>query len=199
MKIKNNPFPETDCDEPGDCYGKIYKCWGCSFRARDDTGWMFKPHYQEWLSRWAKRADAFSRYRNPYITGSITLQTLTDVIWRDEGFTGCCGDLTEPFVKDAMAGSKLTVQIEHLLPVSRGGTNVTSNLAIWHEECNQKKGNLTVAENLRGYRTCSDCGKPTKKGRPLCSRCWGDQHDECPMCGDWKEMRYQRCYDCAGG
>ena len=37
-------------------------------------------------------------------------------------------------------------QTEHIIPVSRGGTNRVSNLTIACRECNQKKGNMTAAE-----------------------------------------------------
>jgi 5-methylcytosine-specific restriction endonuclease McrA len=36
--------------------------------------------------------------------------------------------------------------LEHLLPISRGGTNEYSNLAITHLRCNQKKYNRTLKE-----------------------------------------------------
>ena len=38
------------------------------------------------------------------------------------------------------------LQIEHIIPKSRGGSNRVSNLTIACEKCNQKKGNLTAEE-----------------------------------------------------
>jgi 5-methylcytosine-specific restriction endonuclease McrA len=38
------------------------------------------------------------------------------------------------------------LQIEHIVPHSRGGTNRVSNLAIACESCNQRKGSRTAAE-----------------------------------------------------
>ena len=38
------------------------------------------------------------------------------------------------------------LEIEHIIPVSRGGTNRISNLTLACHDCNQKKGNLAAAE-----------------------------------------------------
>jgi len=38
------------------------------------------------------------------------------------------------------------LEIEHIIPKSRGGTNRISNLTLACHECNQKKGNLTAEE-----------------------------------------------------
>ena len=43
-------------------------------------------------------------------------------------------------------GTHIPLQIEHLLPVSRGGSNRVSNLAIACAPCNQKKGTQTASE-----------------------------------------------------
>jgi len=38
------------------------------------------------------------------------------------------------------------LEVEHIVPKSRGGTNRVSNLTLACHECNQKKGNMTAAE-----------------------------------------------------
>jgi 5-methylcytosine-specific restriction endonuclease McrA len=38
------------------------------------------------------------------------------------------------------------LEIEHIIPKSRGGTNRVSNLTLACHECNQRKGNMTAAE-----------------------------------------------------
>lgn len=42
--------------------------------------------------------------------------------------------------------SGIPLEIEHIIPKSRGGSNRISNLAIACHDCNQKKGSLTAAE-----------------------------------------------------
>ena len=58
------------------------------------------------------------------------------------------------------------VTVDHILPVSRGGTNVDSNLRLVHHNCNQLKGNFTddelctnvtnVCANMLYYSPTSD-------------------------------------------
>lgn len=43
------------------------------------------------------------------------------------------------------------VSIEHLLPVTHGGSNHISNLVLTHKCCNNRVGNLSVSEKVR-YR-----------------------------------------------
>lgn len=38
--------------------------------------------------------------------------------------------------------------IEHLIPISQGGTNALANLVLTHTACNTKAGNLNVAKKL---------------------------------------------------
>ena len=42
--------------------------------------------------------------------------------------------------------SNLPLEVEHIIPKSRGGTNRVSNLTLSCHECNQEKGNRTAAE-----------------------------------------------------
>ena len=44
----------------------------------------------------------------------------------------------------------VALQIEHLTPKSRGGSDRVSNLALACEKCNQKKGNLPLEDFLKG-------------------------------------------------
>ena len=37
-------------------------------------------------------------------------------------------------------------QVEHLFPVSRGGTNKPSNLVLAHRKCNQEKSDKDIKE-----------------------------------------------------
>lgn len=41
------------------------------------------------------------------------------------------------------------VTVEHLVPVSQGGTNHIGNKALAHEACNQRMGHMSVMEKIR--------------------------------------------------
>lgn len=58
---------------------------------------------------------------------------------------GCCALCCEPIDRDALLDAK-KVQVEHLTPVSRGGTNDDSNLVIACRTCNQEKAGKTMCE-----------------------------------------------------
>lgn len=57
----------------------------------------------------------------------------------------------------------IPLQIEHIIPKSRGGTNRIDNLAIACRDCNQKKGNKTAEEfghpdiQAQTQKTLKDC------------------------------------------
>ena len=58
---------------------------------------------------------------------------------------GCCALCCEPIDRDALLDAK-RVQVEHLTPVSRGGTNDETNLVITCRTCNQEKAGKTMRE-----------------------------------------------------
>jgi len=43
----------------------------------------------------------------------------------------------------------LAAEVDHLIPISKGGGNVWDNVAIAHRACNMKKGNKAVGDQLR--------------------------------------------------
>mgnify|MGYP003668303448 FL=1 len=43
----------------------------------------------------------------------------------------------------------LAAQVDHLIPISKGGKNVWDNVAIAHRACNMKKGNRAAGDQLR--------------------------------------------------
>lgn len=46
--------------------------------------------------------------------------------------------------------NSINLSIEHVLPLSRGGTNDRANLALAHRTCNGEKGKMTIEEYLFG-------------------------------------------------
>lgn len=58
---------------------------------------------------------------------------------------GCCALCCKPIDKGSLFDAT-QVQVEHLTPVSRGGTNDESNLVIACRTCNQEKAGKTMRE-----------------------------------------------------
>jgi hypothetical protein len=67
--------------------------------------------------------------------------------------------------------SNIPLQIEHIIPKSRGGTDRVSNLTLACKKCNQEKGNKTVAEY--GFPQIETRGKqPLKDAAAVNSTRW---------------------------
>jgi len=66
-----------------------------------------------------------------------------------KGICGLCGKVMN---KNDIFNSKI-LQVEHLTPVSKGGSNEEFNLIMSHRQCNQEKANKTLLEYLRWRRS----------------------------------------------
>lgn len=66
-----------------------------------------------------------------------------------KGVCGLCGG--RMYQADLFCSEAL--QVEHLRPVSRGGSNEEHNLVMSHRQCNQEKANKTMLEYLRWRRS----------------------------------------------
>ncbi len=61
--------------------------------------------------------------------------------------------------------TKIPLEIEHIIPKSRGGSNRVSNLMLSCQHCNQKKGNKTAKEF--GYPNIQEKAKTSLKATPF--------------------------------
>lgn len=66
-----------------------------------------------------------------------------------------------------IALTKLTRSLEHLQPLTRGGTNGYHNLTLSCKDCNLVKGDLTVAEFADYVAANGGIHQVKKRGKPL--------------------------------
>lgn len=86
------------------------------------------------------------RARKANTDGAFTKQDIVDIFNNQEGRCAYCGIALYLNVKG-------DVDIEHIQPLSRGGTNWPTNLAVACEHCNESKGDRTIDEwqLIRGW------------------------------------------------
>ena len=74
--------------------------------------------------------------------GTFTFKELNELLEKQEGFCFYCGELLySSFDKE--------IHIEHKIPISRGGPNDISNIALSCARCNLQKGTKTDEEFLQ--------------------------------------------------
>lgn len=106
------------------------------------------------------------------------------ILQRDEFACVYCGD----------SGKGVILEIDHVVPKSRGGTDAKSNLATSCEPCNRSKTNTMPTDEMirevlerdqyavyqsrsSRYMPCSWCGKPVN-------------------IDDWEDLRFIDCVTC---
>ncbi len=109
----------------------------CSAYRRKNNCVTLPPVVQEHYSKFI-RNEIPGRIDRPAPKAKRTLREL--LLDRDGDTCFFCGDFLEG---DA--------SLEHLLPISKGGTNDPSNLCLAHESCNMAAGNLSIVEKI-AYR-----------------------------------------------
>lgn len=78
-----------------------------------------------------------SRKRTPF--GSKRKAKITRaLIERDGRDCWLCG---EPIPEDAPPLGRLSITIDHVIPISAGGVNAQTNLRLAHRKCNMARGN----------------------------------------------------------
>lgn len=73
-----------------------------------------------------KRAKKFG------IKGFFTRKTIENLFVKQKGRCACCGELLQE-----------GFEVDHIIPLSKGGSNYPSNLQLLRTECNRKKGTKT--------------------------------------------------------
>lgn len=76
-----------------------------------------------------------ARARNAGIEGSLSTWAVQRAHDAQAGKCACCGKLFDG-----------VYQVDHIIPLARGGTNVDSNIQLLTPECNRQKGTKTMEE-----------------------------------------------------
>jgi len=117
---------------------------------RDKKKWNethpdYMPRYlRKWIRDHPEQVKQFAhRYRahKEGNGGSYTIEELDSVFESQEGFCYLCGELLYGKLDDLP-------EVEHKIPISRGGTNDISNIGLAHMRCNRRKHAKTDKEFL---------------------------------------------------
>lgn len=71
---------------------------------------------------------------------------LKDIYTRDKGLCGLCGERVD---LEHVYPHPMSASIDHILPLSKGGTHEPRNVQLTHLRCNVEKGVRAVGEQLR--------------------------------------------------
>jgi hypothetical protein len=84
-------------------------------------------------------------------------------------------------------------QVDHVIPLARGGTNYEGNLAPVCAPCNRRKNAMLLVEwRMRGRAEWVVVVPPPRKSRPSCQSKPARQSHLCPMCNT-PTMRVKYC------
>ena len=105
---------------------------------------IFKKYYSTHKVEIDARSKATKRYRRAvsHGNGGRHTQKELDVLFKEQ--QGIC-----PYCEELLFSSfDNPINVEHMVPISRGGTNDISNIVLAHEKCNFKKGTKTYEEYI---------------------------------------------------
>ena len=153
-------------------------CYPCKYHAEVEILRPFLNDYpRDYLERRAQTATEYARERGGDRLTVITAEDLIELVTRQRGDCPVCGsDLRER-----------RWEIDHDLPVTRGGTNKIYNLQLICAGCNEEKGTSTTGEvRILSERREQDVWEYD-----------GEEYTECSACGNPCKARYAFCYECA--
>lgn len=109
-----------------------------------------KPYRDKWLSENPEKIAEFNRNMKAKRKGAIGIHTWQDIAQKLHDQWGLCYWCHEALSQ--------TYEIDHVIPLSRSGTNCKNNIVVSCKLCNRQKRNLFVTEwskldNCRNKRT----------------------------------------------
>jgi hypothetical protein len=100
------------------------------FRAYQRQRWAnYSPEQRARYREWRQNRRAL------LLAAFVEDVQLADVLIRDSGICGICG---APIMED-------TIEMDHIVPISRGGLHERANVQVAHQWCNRSKYNREVA------------------------------------------------------
>jgi HNH endonuclease len=120
----------------GNEVGMLYKTGKVSGKYVTDAIKAFQAN-----SYWDGKPD-----KEPRIGGNKRKTVKEELLKRDGDCCFYCGHRFNYYMGKI---SMPDVTLEHLIPVSSGGTNLISNLVLCHKQCNEGVGNLPLAEKVK--------------------------------------------------
>lgn len=148
-KSPRHKYCSRSCNERAKKFGKI-TCADCAEpmwsgptslpqgEARC-TSCRSAPVFRELLrQRRAGRQRQYRHQRRALAVGGLSERyTMDELFERDGGGCGICGEDVDRTLRHP---SLLSPSIDHVLPISRGGTDMKANVQITHLRCNLSKG-----------------------------------------------------------
>lgn len=113
---------DATCTAP-DCDRAMFSKLFCRAHYNAEFGYDFGNDYQRRATRWGVEFEAFSR---------------AEIFDRDGWVCGIC---SEPIDRGLLHPDPMSVSLDHIIPMSKGGGHVPLNVTCAHLFCNLSKGN----------------------------------------------------------
>lgn len=113
---------DATCTAPG-CDRVMFSKLFCRAHYNAEFGYDFGNDYQRRAERWGVEFEVFSR---------------AEIFDRDGWVCGIC---SEPIDRDLLHPDPMSVSLDHIIPMSKGGGHVPLNVTCAHLFCNLSKGN----------------------------------------------------------
>lgn len=121
------------CNQPGEFRPRFKICKKCESKSRSERRTLNWEWEKEYKRRWRETNKAKSKVYNKVDCANsraddkITAADVRLVIERD-GY------------KCVQCDSKVRIELDHIVPLAKGGTNCLDNLQILCHDCNHRKG-----------------------------------------------------------
>ncbi len=80
-----------------------------------------------------------SKTNNPFHK-QIRGRQITKLMARDGSLCQLCKTCLNRHIKDESDDDYIT--LDHIIPISKGGTDIFSNMRLTHQRCNRRRGNV---------------------------------------------------------